>query len=598
MDNIGIEQIRKANEVLQKYKTGKKNLENKIIENEQFWKKRQWESTANRRNTPSTSWLWNMIVSKHADMEDSYPSPSFLARAKDDEEEAKRLTSIVPVILEQNKFAEVYSDCAWYKLKQGACCYGIFWDGQKLNGLGDVSICKIDLINLFWEPGITDIQKSKNIFHLELMDNELLEQIYPETKGKLTNSAYNVKQYIYDDSVDNSDKSCVVDWYYKKYTDKGWQVHLCKFVDEILLFSSENEAEKYPNGWYAHGKYPFVIDCLYDIEGSIVGYGYTDICKDDQIQIDVMSDALVKNTVLASKKRFIIRSDGSINEREYADLTNDFVHCEGNTGEDSIRELSVNAISGNSIAMYQQKIAEMKDTTGNNDVSTGTTPSGVTAASAIAALQETAGKTSRDLIKNTYKAYKEIIYIVVDLIREYYDFDRQFRIIGDDGQNHYVNYSNSMLKPQEQPSEFGIENSYRTPIFDIVVSPEKASAYSKMEQNELALNFYKMGFYSPQNTSQALACLEAMDFDTKEKTVEIISRNGTLFDKLQLYAQLAYTYAAKYDPNTAMQLEQDIATLGITVGTGDMTDISFSENNNDARVERARKAAANVSQPR
>lgn len=598
MDNIGIEQIRKANKLLQKYKTGKKNLENKIIENEQFWKKRQWESTANKRNTPSTSWLWNMIVSKHADMEDSYPSPSFLARAKDDEDEAKRLTSIVPVILEQNKFAEVYSDCAWYKLKQGACCYGIFWDGQKLNGLGDVSICKIDLINLFWEPGITDIQKSKNIFHLELMDNELLEQMYPETKGKLTNSAYNVKQYIYDDSVDNSDKSCVIDWYYKKYTENGWQVHFCKFVDEILLFSSENEPEKYPNGWYAHGKYPFVIDCLYDIEGSIVGYGYTDICKDDQIQIDVMSDALVKNTVLASKKRFIIRSDGSINEREYADLTNDFVHCEGNTGEDSIREISIDAISGNSIAMYQQKIAEMKDTTGNNDVSTGTTPSGVTAASAIAALQETAGKTSRDLIKNTYKAYKEIIYFVVDLIREYYDFDRQFRIIGNDGQNHYVNYSNSRLKPQKQPSEFGMENSYRTPIFDIIVSPEKASAYSKMEQNELALNFYKMGFYSPQNTSQALACLESMDFDTKEKTVEIISRNGTLFDKLQLYAQLAYTYAVKYDPNTAMQLEQDIATLGITVGTGDMADISLSGNNNDARVERARKTAANASQPR
>lgn len=592
--------IRKANGILEKYRTGKKNLEDKIVENEEFWKLRHWESAAGKKKeTPATAWLWNMIISKHADMEEAYPEPEFLARAQDDEQEAKNLSAIVPVILEQNDFAETYSDCAWYKLKQGASCYGVFWDPKKIGGLGDVSIRKIDFINLFWEPGITDIQSSRHVFHTELVDNEVLEQVYPETKGKLGSSTLNVKKYLYDDQVDTSDKSIVVDWYYHTEHNGNRQLHLCKYVDNILLFSSENDSANYPDGWYAHGQYPFVVDSLYDIEGSICGYGYTDICKDTQIQIDRMSDAMVKNTLRASRPKIIVRSDGSINVDALADYETDIIYTEGDLGEDSMREFRTDAISGNSIAILEQKIAEMKETTGNNDASTGSTPSGVTAASAIAALQEMAGKTSRDLIKTTYKAYKKIIYQVIDLIREHYTVDRQFRIIGDDGSQQYLSYNNSGIQPQKQPDEYGVDGGYRLPVFDIIVSPQKASPYSRMEQNELSLQFYQSGFYNPQNATQALACLESMDFNTKDTMTEIISRNGTIFDKLQLYAQLAYEMALKFDPQLAMQLQQDVAGIGIQVQGTPQGQLSMPAgvNREDARVAKARQNAAQSTQP-
>lgn len=600
---LGTEDIRKANDIFQRYKTGKKNLEMKLVENEQFWKLRHWESAdGNKKDTPATAWLWNMIVAKHADMEDAYPEPQFLARAKDDEQEAKNLSSIVPVILEQNDFAEVYSDCAWYKLKQGASCYGVFWDPNKINNLGDITIKKVDFINLFWEPGITDIQDSSHVFHMSLVNNERLEQIYPETKGKLGTSALNVKEYLYDESIDNSDKSCVIDWYYHTEYNGVRQLHMCKYVDEILLFSSENEADKYPDGWYAHGMYPFIVDSLFDIEGSICGYGYTDICKDVQVQIDMMSNAMVQNTLRASKPKIVIRSDGGINEEEYADYNKDFVHCEGHLGEDSVREIRTDSISGNSIAFLQQKIEEMKETSGNNDVSTGNTPSGVTAASAIAALQETAGKTSRDLLKTTYKAYKRLIYLVIELIREYYTVERQFRITGKDGSFEYLSYSNEGIQPQEQDNDMGIEGGYRLPVFDIIVSSQKANPYSRMEQNELSLQFYQYGFYNPQNVDEALACLEGMDFQTKDSMVDIISRNGTMFDKLQLYAQLAYTLAAKYEPQTAQQLQSDLVSMGMALpqthaGASGSMGMPNIEGQEHALVAKARERASSVAQP-
>lgn len=598
---IGEEDILKAEQILKKYKEGKASLEAKLIENEQFWKLRHWETKETNKERPATTWLWNIIVSKHADMEDAYPGPQFLARAKDDEAESKKLSSVVPVILEQNNYDEVYSDCAWYKLKQGASVYGCFWDGSKMNGLGDISINKIDLINLFWEPGITDIQKSRHVFHVELVDNEIIEQRFPETKGKLTKGNPGIlSKYLYDENVDTSEKSCVVDWYYHTEYDGIKQLHLVKYVSNILLFASENDPENYPNGWYAHGQYPFVVDSLYNIEGCICGYSYTDLFKDSQVQIDIITDALVKNTILASKKRFFYRADSGLNLEEFADLSKEFIKIEGNLGEDAIREIKTEAVSGSCMSMLQLKIDEMKDTSGNKEVNNGSAPSGITAASAIAALQEAAGKISRDVIKTTYKAHKKLTYMVIELIREYYSIEREFRITGKQGQYEYVRYSNVNITPQIQGDDFGVDMGCRLPMFDIIVSPVKANPYSRMEQNELAIQLHGMGFFNPQMSDQALACLEAMDFDTKDKIKEIIGKNATMYDKLMLFAQLAFTLAMKYEPQTAAQLQGQIQQLGMQmpmvsdVPEGPMMARKSKEN---AVVAKARQQAAQSTQP-
>ena len=102
---IGREQIQKARLTLQKYKEGKANLEQKIIESEQWYKLRNWEcmrksSNATDQVEPVSGWLFNSIANKHADAMDNYPSPNILPREEGDKAEAEMLTSIIPVILE------------------------------------------------------------------------------------------------------------------------------------------------------------------------------------------------------------------------------------------------------------------------------------------------------------------------------------------------------------------------------------------------------------------------------------------------------------------------------------------------------------------
>ena len=557
---IGLAQIRAAMETLKKYKAGKSALETRVIACEQWWKLQHWQEM-NPSGNPydpqwRSAWLFNVIMGKHADAVAAFPEPAIRPREPDDRAEAAMLTSIVPVILEQNDFEEVYSDSCWTKMKQGTLVWGVFWDSAKLNGLGDVSVREIDILNLFWEPGVTDIQKSKNLFFVELVDNEVLKQRYPQVGDTLRSDNTFVSKYKTDDQVDTTNKSLVVDWYYKKLVDGKSVLHFCKFVGEVVLAATENDPQM-QNGLYDDGEYPFVVDALFPVKGSVAGYGYIDIGKSAQEQIDLLNQAILKNSVMASTPRWFIRSDGSINEREYADWRKPFVHADGNLGQDSVLPITVNPLSANNISVIQNKIEELKWTTGNTDVNNGSVSSGVTAASAIAALQEASGRSSKDATRSAYRAYARLIRMVIERIRQFYDLPRKFRIRGQLGADEYVSYSNQNLKQQELLG-LGGDVTWRKPVFDIEVSAQKSSEYPRLSQNELAIQFYQLGFFDPTRTDQALAVLDMMDFDGKDEIAQKIAQNGTLQQELASWQQMALALAERFDPAMAEGLAQQI----------------------------------------
>ena len=69
------------------------------------------------------------------------------------------------------------------------------------------------------------------------------------------------------------------------------------------------------------------------------------------------------------------------------------------------------------------------------------------------------------------------------------------------------------------------------PVFDIEVSAQRSNPYSKMSQNELALQFYNLGFFDPERADMALCCLEMMDFARKETIMQRISENAENHDR-------------------------------------------------------------------
>ncbi len=529
---IGTEEVRRAADILRRYHAGKRQLEQRIIDNEQFWKLRHWqqmEKTGQGGNPadpqPTSGWLVNCILSKHADAMDCYPEPTVLPREPGDREEAGKLTRILPVILKKNGFKRTYSSAWWYKLKSGCAVYGVFWDAGKLNGLGDISIRRMDLLNLFWEPGVTDIQDSPHFFSTELQDREALEERYPQAKGKADRGGWTLSRYLYDDAVDTSGKVLVVDWYYHTRENGRRVLQYCKFVGDTVLYATENDPDMRNRGWYDHGRYPFVFDVLFPEEGTPTGYGYVDLCKSPQKQIDLMNQAILKNTLASATPRFFVRSDGAVNENEYADWTRPFVHTNGNLGSDSIAPIQTAGLDSVYVAILQSKIAEMKETAGNRDVANGGTAGGVTAATAIAALQEAGGKLSRNMIDDGYEAFSDVVTLCIELIRQFYSLPRQFRLLGVMGQEEFVSYDSRGLQPQAVDD--GVVSGYRVPEFDLEVSAQDENPYKTMEYNQLALQLFQMGFFRADMADQALRCLELMDFKNKDRLMSSILRGQT-----------------------------------------------------------------------
>ena len=568
-------EIAEAYETLQKYKEGKANLEKRLVQNQQWYKLRQWEcmrkssEDEDRQVEPTSAWLLNSIANKHADAMDNFPTANVLPREAGDKDEAKRLSSIIPVVLDQCGFEATYSMLMDDKIESGTGVYGVFWDPAKHNGLGDIDITSSDLINLFWEPGITDIQRSRNVFYVTLQDNDLLEQDYPQLKNRLGDAVVDLTKYIYDDTVDTSDKSAVVDWYYKKRGPNGKTVlHYCKFIagHDDPLFATENEPEYAERGWYDHGLYPFVFDPLMRCKGTPTGFGFIDIGKSAQEYIDRGDKAVLENMLFNAKPRHFIRTNGGVSEEEFANSTKTFIHVDGQLGTDSILPVQPNPLPQIYVTMLANKIQELKETTGNRDVSTGGTTGGVTAASAIAAMQEAGNKLSRDINKGSYRAYREVILLCIELIRQFYDMPRYFRILGQNGAEEFIEYSNENIQPQPQgtmvngyPMEMGVEVGYRLPLFDIEVTAEKQSPYTKMAQNEMALQFYSAGFFNPQNSDAALACLDMMDFDRKDFVTQKIEQNGTLLQMLQRTQMVAIQLAQQLDAEHGTMLAEEMA---------------------------------------
>lgn len=305
--------ILKAALILKQYRSARSELTERIIQNEQWYRMRHTASISGGRYVPASAWLFNSLAVKHADAMEAIPTPYVSAREPSDSESAEALSKILPVLLEQNDFPGIYSSIWNDKLKHGTGCYGVFWNPEALDGLGEIK--RVDILNLFWESGVNDLNSSPNLFHVELRGKDDVLSVYPQIKESETEQSSEISSYLYDGNADVSDKVAVVDWYYKKRNSSGKQVvHYCKFSCGHKLYCTEDHAEYAEKGLYDHGRYPFVTDVMYPVEGMPCGFGVLDIMKDAQMQIDMLNGAILENARMASSRRYFIRADGSVNE--------------------------------------------------------------------------------------------------------------------------------------------------------------------------------------------------------------------------------------------------------------------------------------------
>lgn len=533
------ERLQEAVQILRKYKGANESVYQKAVEAQQWYKLRHWEFMRMKGNPkdpqPVSAWLVNALMNKHADAMDNFPEPVFLPREESDAETADELTAVVPVIMEQNNFEDSYDKNWWTKLITGTAVYAVVWDKTRQNGLGDVAVTKMSLLNIFWEAGVSDLEDSPNVFTVRLVANEDLKELYGDdiTTGKVIEAG----RWMVDESIDTSDKSAIIDWYYKKLNDDGTRtLHYCQFVGDHVLYSSEDEDADTP--FYADNEYPFVFDVLFPIESCIAGFGYVDLVKDSQMYIDKLQQTILKNAVEASRRRYFVSRNCNVNVDDFLDSDKELIQVNGNVDDEKIREITTRPLDDIYVHVLNNKIAELKETSGNREWQQGNTANGVTAASAIAALMEAGSKLSRDMIKATYRANNRIVKKVVERMRQFYDAPRKFRITQPNGNYDFTTFSNRGLQPQVE-TEVGQEH-VRLPVFDIRIKSQKANPFSQASMNEEAKEMFARGMFNPQLADQTVVALQMMAFEGRDKVLKMVSENGTLYQTVvQLQEQIA-----------------------------------------------------------
>jgi hypothetical protein len=582
------ERIQEVLKTLREYRDGKVSIDRKATENQEWWRLRHWNVIQGKTEggkagvEVGSGWAVNSILNKHADIMDSFPKPNVLARESDDEEEANILSKILPSIEEHTDAEYVYNQAGYDFLIDGTAITAVLWDSMAHDGMGDIKKTNIDIHNVFWQPGIEDIQDSKYFFHISIADVRDIKLSYPEIADKIGGGHQEfVTEYVHDDTIVHLNDIEVINVYYKKLEARAVMVnidaqtvaqhivpreilHMAIIIGDQCVFCSEDYPQ-YDDGFYKHGKYPFVFRRCFPVKDSPCGFGYLDIMKNPQRDIDKLDQAIVKNTMMKAKPRWWVKKNADINKDAFADWNEEIVEVGSGDLGSSVQQMDVDTLPSIVETHLEQKIDELKEISGNRDFSQGSTASGVTAASAIAALQEAGSKLSRDINKSMYRGSKDEFYLEIELVRQFYTEPRTFRVDDGTGRYQYLDYSNINIVPQDITTPEGTR--HKQSIFDLSVTAEKQSPFSRASQNETAKELYQLGLFAPDNATPALVCLDMMDFEGKEKIKQQIQQNDTF---MQQYSQMSQAIT-QYLPDLAVQM-----------GLVDATQVNMSQNANES----------------
>lgn len=612
---VGKDEIERARRKLELYKAAKSSLNATIKFNERWYRQRHMEYIrAGERLTssnlegdtvphykqgeqvePVSAWLFNSIQNFHADYMDNFPRANVLPREKSDALEAEKLTRILPSLLDRIGFEAVYSRAGWTKAIQGWSVYTVTWDREADGGRGEISVGRAKLLNLYWDMEVDDIQASSDVFYLHERDRDELIREYPKLEKDLIAADGEYERHDEVAAGPSATKITVVDHYYRKRGKDGRKhLHLCQFAGDVLLYASENEKATAERGLYDHGKYPFVVDVLYPMEDALYGFGKVAVGSSKQGYIDILSQSIMKNALWSSTPRYFAKHGHGFNVADFLDLNTKVIEVEGDPNE-YLMPVEVKAIDGNALNLKESLVEELRETTNMRDVATGSTTGGVTAASGIAALQEAAGKMSRDSNRTSFRAFREIVVLVIELIRQFYTEEHYFRVLNEsDGTQVYIAVDNSGMGDGA--------------LFDLEITTEKSSTYTRMAQNELMLSFFNAGFFNPQTSDQALACLRMMDFEGKEELIRMIGENESRQELLSALLQQMLVMAQAYDALAAdmgipsnetasvQALAQQVMGASEASVAGGAADVS-AVSGESAVTKNAREGAASAASP-
>ena len=331
-------------------------MREKYARNQKLYLEQALGRSGSRKNPRTgTPVLYATYRQELADAMEMMPEAVFLARRKEDEERAKRMTALHRAVLERMDFEHVYMQVCENRARMGV---GV---SETLIADGQVRVVSYDPRGILVDPMCEEMQDGRAVFKVSYHTMDYYRAHYPKQAQRMR--------------AENPACLCAPDEklvamltaYYKTWKNGVCAVHQMKIAGGRVLYDSMAQE---PKGVYAHGEYPFVLWYYDRLPGTPWGFGAFDYLAPLQGYIDKLDTLVMQNIARSAKPRLMINRAAGVDVQALMDEEQDVVFAD-RIDESALRWQESAPLAPYAVQMLTAKSDMLKAESGINAVSRG-----------------------------------------------------------------------------------------------------------------------------------------------------------------------------------------------------------------------------------
>lgn len=517
--------------------------------------------------SPAGNTLNSSIDNVIADQIDNMPEAIMVAERQETMDSAEEMTDVVGYVMYQADWDDKFQTILEDAVVTGTGIAEVFWDEDAENGEGMVNVLAWHPEDMYPDPMYENIQDGRAVFKTTHTTVAWVEEHYPHAKGYVREDEYARQDDRALVEVPAGDqKVTLIEYWYKRYDaeKRKYRVHMAQLAGGALLFSSEldfhvGKKGEYREGLYAHGQYPFTFYRYRKVPKQPFGTGLIHDYKETQETIDRYYKYIDDNARQSSVQRTFVRKNSGVNADQIADLSQTVIEWEGNDIREVMQTIQASPLNNQVFQMTQYLSDMMKLDSGQNQFSRGEGGLGVTAASAIEALQEAGGKISRWHTAIFKSAFKSMTEQILWVLSEYLDPKRKFLIVG--GWDSTGNMKDRLIQIKAPKAE---GDALPKPAYTVRVQVQKSNPLQLQSFNELLMKAAEVCAQSGQPLPPDVFISLIQGYPNKQGVLKAIRENSSMQEQMrQMAAQIEQLQNdnQKYQKNIR-GLEESLMTQG------------------------------------
>lgn len=505
--------------------------------------------------------LVSNIVATVADQVDNMPDVQLLPEEPGSKDRSDQMADVLHYIFDRREYRRMHPELMTDMLVAKACVIQTFWDPDLNDGEGDVDILRWPIENFYWDPDFDDLQEGRACFKVAWFPKSWFEEHYPD-EYRYISFGRGTDSVLEPENIDNDDQmTMLAEYWYKRYdaAAKKTMVHVAKFAGGAMLECSEKDT---PDGIYAHGLYPFDVHSYRPISGSLVGRSMIDDFVEVQRRANRFSHYIDANGRMSARYKTLTSKDAILDRSQLTDWNQPIVEVNGGVSEERVRQMTVYPLNPQIENHMLWLLETQKRESGQNESARGEFGGGITAASAIQALQEAGNKVSRFHTFRYQQTFKSLATKVLWLAAQYYKKDRVVVITGD-GENkpdqeitvgHELIYGKRIPKDSPLPA----------PPFTVEVIVQRANPQRIDIENQWVLQIAQMFVQNGQQMPVS-SVIRMLTLPGKDRllraALEVDARTDALTQMQGMIEQLQQQLAQTQETNNVLSQEL-VETMG------------------------------------